>query len=86
MNGDLLLSNLIPVGAQGRSFTLQVTLHHGSSRVFVSVGVQLLEKPIDRISCAVVRVDGLRVGFGILLIAFLRLRLAFVFLFLRCEV
>lgn len=50
MNSDRLLSDFIPVGAQGRPLALVVTLHHGSSRVFVRVGVKLLEKPVDRIS------------------------------------
>ena len=45
---NLALTDLVPVGAQGRSATLNETFHHDTPRVVVGVPIYLLEETVER--------------------------------------
>jgi hypothetical protein len=50
------LTNLVPVGAQGRSATLDETFHHCALRVFVRAAVDFLEEFINSCIATGVRI------------------------------
>ena len=53
---DRGLTDLFPVGAQGRSATLNETLHHGTLRVFIGIPIDLLEELVHRCVTTSVRI------------------------------
>lgn len=57
----LLRSDLAPIGAQRCTVTLLVALHHSTTSVRVSTGIELFEEPIHGIT-AKVRVHGFGIG------------------------
>ena len=55
---DWTLTDLLPVGAQGRSAALNETFHHGTLCVLVGVTVNLLEELVNRCISTSIRIVG----------------------------